>query len=63
MRTDGLGEAVVLESGNASNLKTTLKNIIRGAITSIDGNDWDQDFWTNSTVIHTKQQLKNDAKS
>ena len=63
MQTDGLGQVVVLESGNAPNLKTALKNMIRSAITSTDGNDWDQDLWTNSTVIPTRQQSKSDAKS
>ncbi|KAJ5121219.1 uncharacterized protein N7515_009180 [Penicillium bovifimosum] len=38
------GSVVVLESGDAPNLKTTLKNIIRAAITNTDGNDGYQKF-------------------
>ncbi|KAL4802890.1 origin recognition complex subunit 3 N-terminus-domain-containing protein [Aspergillus unguis] len=40
------GGVVVLESGDAPNLKTTLKNIIRAAITNTDGNDGYQRFLT-----------------
>jgi origin recognition complex subunit 3 len=58
LRSDGLGEVVVLESGHAPNLKTTLKNVIRYAVTSIDGNDQYQNIWTGWTVILTGQQLK-----
>jgi origin recognition complex subunit 3 len=38
------GSVVVLESGDAPNLKTTLKNIIRAAVTNTDGNDGYQKF-------------------
>ncbi|THC93056.1 hypothetical protein EYZ11_007453 [Aspergillus tanneri] len=40
------GGVVVLESGDAPNLKTTLKNIIRGAITNTEGNEGYQTFLT-----------------
>ncbi|RDW81778.1 putative origin recognition complex subunit 3 [Aspergillus mulundensis] len=42
----GEGGVVVLESGDAPNLKTTLKNIIRAAITNTEGNDGYQSFLT-----------------
>ncbi|PWY72516.1 hypothetical protein BO94DRAFT_246713 [Aspergillus sclerotioniger CBS 115572] len=42
----GDGGAIVLESGDAPNLKTTLKNIIRFAITNTEGNDGYQSFLT-----------------
>ncbi|RHZ72595.1 hypothetical protein CDV55_103109 [Aspergillus turcosus] len=35
----GEGGVVVLESGDTPNLKTTLKNIIRAAVTNTEGND------------------------
>ena len=38
------GGVVVLESGDAPNLKTTLKNIIRAAITTTEGNEGYQKF-------------------
>ncbi|RAH56579.1 origin recognition complex subunit [Aspergillus piperis CBS 112811] len=44
--TAGDGGAIVLESGDAPNLKTTLKNIIRFAITNTEGNDGYQSFLT-----------------
>ncbi|CAG8376167.1 unnamed protein product [Penicillium salamii] len=40
------GSVVVLESGDAPNLKTTLKNIIRATVTNTDGNDGYQQFLT-----------------
>ncbi|KAL4784260.1 origin recognition complex subunit 3 N-terminus-domain-containing protein [Aspergillus varians] len=40
------GGVVVLESGDAPNLKTTLKNIIRAAITNTEGNDGYKSFLT-----------------
>ncbi|KAE8145136.1 origin recognition complex subunit 3 N-terminus-domain-containing protein [Aspergillus avenaceus] len=40
------GGVVVLESGDAPNLKTTLKNIIRAAIANTEGNDGYQNFLT-----------------
>ncbi|KAJ0421026.1 origin recognition complex subunit 3 N-terminus-domain-containing protein [Aspergillus carlsbadensis] len=42
----GEGGVVVLESGDAPNLKTTLKNIIRAAIINTEGNDGYQSFLT-----------------
>ncbi|KAJ5092196.1 Origin recognition complex subunit 3 [Penicillium alfredii] len=42
----GDGGVVVLESGDAPNLKTTLKNIIRAAVTNTEGNDGYQKFLT-----------------
>ncbi|BCR90809.1 putative origin recognition complex subunit 3 [Aspergillus chevalieri] len=44
--TGGEGGVVVLESGDAPNIKTTLKNIIRGAVTNTEGNDGYQNFLT-----------------
>jgi origin recognition complex subunit 3 len=44
------GGVVVLESGDAPNLKTTLKNIIRAAITNTEGNDGYQTFLTDREV-------------
>ncbi|KAL4752660.1 hypothetical protein BDW72DRAFT_191823 [Aspergillus terricola var. indicus] len=40
----GEGGVIVLESGDAPNLKTTLKNIIRAAITNTEANDGYQSF-------------------
>ncbi|EDP48882.1 origin recognition complex subunit 3, putative [Aspergillus fumigatus A1163] len=40
------GGVVVLESGDAPNLKTTLKNIIRAAVTNTEGNDGYQKLLT-----------------
>ncbi|RAL07454.1 putative origin recognition complex subunit 3 [Aspergillus homomorphus CBS 101889] len=40
------GGVIVLESGDAPNLKTTLKNIIRFGITNTEGNDGYQSFVT-----------------
>ncbi|OKO94340.1 Origin recognition complex subunit 3 [Penicillium subrubescens] len=42
----GEGGVVVLESGDAPNLKSSLKNIIRAAITNTEGNDGYQKFLT-----------------
>lgn len=44
------GGLVVLESGDAPNLKTALKNIIRAAITNSEGNEWYQTFLTDRDV-------------
>ncbi|KAL4774089.1 origin recognition complex subunit 3 N-terminus-domain-containing protein [Aspergillus nidulans var. acristatus] len=41
----GEGGVIVLESGDAPNLKTTLKNIIRAAITNTETNDGYQSFF------------------
>ena len=41
---------VVLESGDAPNIKTTLKNIIRGAVANTEGNDGYQSFLTDREV-------------
>jgi len=48
--TGGEGGVVVLESGDAPNIKTTLKNIIRGAVTNTEGNDGYQNFLTDREV-------------
>ncbi|KAJ5628320.1 hypothetical protein N7490_010548 [Penicillium lividum] len=40
------GGVIVLESGDAPNLKTSLKNIIRAAVTNTEGNDGYQRFLT-----------------
>ncbi|KKA20761.1 Uncharacterized protein T310_5211 [Rasamsonia emersonii CBS 393.64] len=44
------GEVVLLESGDAPNLKTVLKNIIRTAVTNTEGNEGYQKLFTDSTV-------------
>lgn len=41
---------VVLESGDAPNIKTTLKNIIRAAVANTEGNDGYQNFLTDRDV-------------
>lgn len=46
----GEGGVVVLESGDAPNLKSSLKNIIRAAITNTEGNDGYQKFLTDRAV-------------
>ncbi|PKY07040.1 origin recognition complex, subunit 3 [Aspergillus campestris IBT 28561] len=46
LTTAGEGGVVALESGDAPNLKTTLKNIIRAAITNTEGNEGYQSFLT-----------------
>ncbi|KAJ5902401.1 hypothetical protein N7495_002929 [Penicillium taxi] len=45
----GEGGVVVLESGDAPNMKTSLKNIIRAAVTNTEGNDGYQKFLTDRT--------------
>ena len=44
------GGVVILESGDAPNLKATLKNIIRAAVTNTEGNDGYQNFLTDREV-------------
>ncbi|KAF3398243.1 Origin recognition complex subunit 3 [Penicillium rolfsii] len=46
LSASGEGGVVVLESGDAPNLKSSLKNIIRAAITNTEGNDGYQNFLT-----------------
>ncbi|KAL2869955.1 putative origin recognition complex subunit 3 [Aspergillus lucknowensis] len=46
LSSTGEGGVIVLESGDAPNLKTTLKNIIRTAIINTEGNDGYQSFFT-----------------
>ncbi|RAH76418.1 origin recognition complex subunit [Aspergillus japonicus CBS 114.51] len=46
LTTTGEGGVIVLESGDAPNLKTTLKNIIRFGITNTEGNEGYQSFVT-----------------
>ncbi|KAL5337801.1 origin recognition complex subunit 3 N-terminus-domain-containing protein [Aspergillus crustosus] len=46
LTSSGEGGVIILESGDAPNLKTTLKNIIRGAITNTEENDGYQKFLT-----------------
>ena len=48
--TSGEGGVVVLESGDAPNIKATLKNIIRAAVTNTEGNDGYQNFLTDREV-------------
>lgn len=50
LTASGEGGVIVLESGDAPNLKTTLKNIIRAAITNIEGNEGYQKFLTDRAV-------------
>jgi origin recognition complex subunit 3 len=52
LSASGEGGVVVLESGDAPNLKTSLKNIIRAAITNTEGNDGYQKFLTDRTVSY-----------
>lgn len=44
------GGVVMLESGDAPNLKATLKNTIRAAITNTEGNDGYQSFLNDRDV-------------
>lgn len=46
----GEGGVVVLESGDTPNVKTTLKNIIRAAVTNTEGNDGYQKLLTDREV-------------
>ncbi|GIK07460.1 hypothetical protein Aspvir_003126 [Aspergillus viridinutans] len=46
LTSTGEGGVVVLESGDTPNLKTTLKNIIRAAVTNTEGNDGYQKLLT-----------------
>ncbi|KAJ5286861.1 hypothetical protein N7478_002547 [Penicillium angulare] len=46
LKSTNEGGVVVLESGDAPNLKTSLKNIIRAAVTNTEGNDGYQRFLT-----------------
>ena len=50
LTTTGEGGVVVLESGDAPNIKTTLKNIIRAAVANTEGNDGYQNFLTDRDV-------------
>lgn len=49
------GGAIVLESGDAPNLKTVLKNIIRAAITNTEGNDGYQNLLNDRDVRSTSR--------
>jgi origin recognition complex subunit 3 len=44
------GEVVFLESGDAPNLKTVLRNIIRTTVTSSEGNESYQKIFTDRAV-------------
>lgn len=55
LTTTGEGGVVVLESGDAPNLKTSLKNIIRAAVTNTEGNDGYQKFLTDRAVCVCRQ--------
>ncbi|KAJ5552958.1 hypothetical protein N7494_002336 [Penicillium frequentans] len=46
LKSTNEGGVIVLESGDAPNLKTSLKNIIRAAVTNTEGNDGYQRFLT-----------------
>ncbi|KAF7593855.1 hypothetical protein BBP40_010665 [Aspergillus hancockii] len=46
LTTEKEGGVVILESGDAPNLKTTLKNIIRAAVTNTEGNGGYHNFLT-----------------
>jgi hypothetical protein len=50
LTSTGEGGVVVLESGDTPNLKTTLKNIIRAAVTNTEGNDGYQKLLTDREV-------------
>lgn len=47
---EGRGEVISLESGDAPNLKTVLRNIIRIAVTNIEGNENYQKVFTDRAV-------------
>ncbi|KAJ5641070.1 Origin recognition complex subunit 3 [Penicillium herquei] len=49
LKSTNEGGVVVLESGDAPNLKTSLKNIIRAAVTNTEGTDGYQRFLTDRT--------------
>ncbi|CAI7622566.1 unnamed protein product [Penicillium manginii] len=49
LTSSGEGGVVVLESGDATNLKNSLKNVIRAAVTNTEGNDGYQKFLTDRT--------------
>jgi origin recognition complex subunit 3 len=44
------GQVVLLESGDAPNLKTVLKNIIRSTVTNTEGNEGYQKLFTDRIV-------------
>lgn len=50
LKSTNEGGVIVLESGDAPNLKTSLKNIIRAAVTNTEGNDGYQRFLTDRSV-------------
>jgi origin recognition complex subunit 3 len=60
--TAGDGGAIVLESGDAPNLKTTLKNIIRFAITNTEGNNGYQSFLTDREVVMLRPATIHDMR-
>jgi len=47
---EGRGQVVLLESGDAPNPKTVLRNIIRHAVTNTEGNDGYQRVFTDRPV-------------
>lgn len=52
----------MLESGDAPNLKTTLKNIIRFAITNTEGNNGYQSFLTDREVVMLRPATIHDMR-
>jgi origin recognition complex subunit 3 len=50
LMVEGRGEVISLESGDAPNLKTVLRNIIRIAVTNIEGNENYQKVFTDRAV-------------
>lgn len=56
------GGVVMLESGDAPNLKATLKNTIRAAITNTEGNDGYQSFLNDRDVSLTPATDRNATK-
>jgi origin recognition complex subunit 3 len=50
LRDDGAGQVIVLESGDAPNLKAALKNIIRIAIADLEGNEGYQETLNDRAV-------------
>lgn len=54
----------MLESGDAPNLKTTLKNMIRTVITSTEGNDGYQSFLNDRQVgLFYEHELRKTLRS
>jgi origin recognition complex subunit 3 len=58
LTTEKSGQVVLLESGDAPNLKAVLKTIIRTAVTSTSGNDAYQNLFNDKSVSCAKHQVQ-----